>query len=125
MRKDEFFELAARQVLAGTSAVDDALSCMIILHTMCLHVRQEIQLEDSGSESFLSPLTRRHAAEIIAAAMNGKGSRFGDAPFWYYEYDCRTPFETIDDVTDHWKAKVNESIGAFRVTDVVDDLHEA
>ena len=107
MNKEEFFIDAAKAALSSTSTDDEALACMIVMHTYAFHISPSVSLDDAGETTELSPLTRRHAAEIVAKAMEESSGSRCEPTYWYNTYDEQTPFEVASDIPSEWRCKVD------------------
>jgi hypothetical protein len=101
MTKTEFLIELVRACLENDCEDADVLGCMIILHTHWLRAKSVLTLEDNGGANLLSPLTRRHASEIVAEVIKGT-SKCHDPEYWHSKYDELVPFEVASDVPESW-----------------------
>ena len=125
MQLDEYFQLLANCVISAESTIDDSLAMMIILHTQQLRLPPEIRIENVGEARSLCPLTRRHAAEVVALSARQIGAATSyDPTELYVEYDRRTPFEGIYDAPQDWIERVEDVMARLKVQKLVEEISE-
>lgn len=107
MKKKDFLIKLIQTCLQDGCEDEKVLACMIVLHTHCLKVQDQFVLDDGTASGVLSPLTRRHASEIVAQALSSLGE-CDDPEYWYMKYDSTTPFEVDADITDVWKQHTDD-----------------
>ena len=124
MNKLDFSIAIAKAILPAEPSDDDVLACMIVLHTFCIKVADDVFIDDAGVGRILSPLTRHHCAETVAAALGESSGPRGHSEYWYAQYDLRTPFEVAADIHGSWKEKAEQSVESMRETGLISELLE-
>jgi hypothetical protein len=105
----ELHEALVREGLGSQPNDDDALAMMILLHTHRLLLSSG-SLSDRPGVKEIAATTQRYAAETIASAWPDRSDTTRTAPaYWYYEFNTRTPFEVIDDITPPWDERVDRA----------------
>jgi hypothetical protein len=129
MYSQELYVAIAKAALGQCLPSEDTLlACMIVLHTCDFVLKDDCNLDDvvwsSGIKSKrLHAVTRRHAAEIIAA-VTGHESDQCVIDKWYANYSSNTPYEVLESVPEPLKSMVSQCILHIQqhplVVDVVD-----
>jgi hypothetical protein len=130
MTKTEAYIKIAQSALDRLPASDDSvLACMAVLRLNDIVLDDTSDLSDmgtlpEGTQRRLSAVTRRQAAEIVAAAMgNDRDPRIID--HWYAQYSSRTPYEVIEEVPESFLKQVLAARGFMKESPIVRDVIEA
>lgn len=113
MTKQDLYVAIARAALKGHSLAEErVLACMIVLHTCDFVLATDCMLDDvlwptTSKTKKLHAVTRRHAAEIIAAA-TGHESDQGVIDKWYAAYSSKSPYEVLESVPEPLRSLVEE-----------------
>jgi hypothetical protein len=121
-----------RQVLQDSvrsrAADTDILWRMVVLHTHSLVLRPGVTVKNCGpvdpgddGRVTLSPLTRTHLAELVAACWP-PGSRRADPAFWFTAYARQTPYELFDDVPSEHRERAGAALEYIARQDPIDEL---
>jgi hypothetical protein len=110
--QDLFVEIAKTALNGHSLAEERVLACMIVLHTCDFVLTNDCMLDDvvwptTSKTKKLHAVTRRHAAEIIAAA-TGHESDQGVIDKWYAAYSSRSPYEVLESVPDPLRGLVEQ-----------------
>jgi hypothetical protein len=130
MTRCEVYEQVARMALSHLPPGEDSvLACMVALHTNDLVLDDRCALTDMETSTVGAPLklpavTRRHAAEIVAAA-TGNALNRDIIDYWYYKYSARTPYEVIEEVPQPLLSQVLRVLAAMKESSIVRDVVEA
>lgn len=100
--RDKFHEHVARKSFPELRDELDALALMILLHTHEIVLKTPLDNAGTLIRTF-SPITQRHAAEVVAAVWKDRSDAVRD---WYWEFNTRTPFEVIEDVPAEWAGRI-------------------
>jgi hypothetical protein len=80
---------------------ESVLACMVVLHTHDLVLADGVLPSDLAAPmpggARLYAVTRRHAAEIVSAALD-QATDQGAIDRWYAKYSSETPYELIESV---------------------------
>ena len=99
-KHDTYVEVAAQAIAQLPDGEESVLACMLVLHTHDLLLADGFRPSDlaiSAGVAKLHAVTRRHAAEIVAAAL-GQAADQGAMDYWYAKYSTESPYEVIDSV---------------------------
>jgi hypothetical protein len=124
MDKSEFVIELVKAILSSESSDDDVLACMAVLHIYCIKVADTVSIDDAGLVRILSPLTRKHCAETVAAALGKNSGPRSHPEYWYVQYDLKTPFEVAADIQGGWKGMIEKSKESITNTGLVSELIE-
>jgi hypothetical protein len=102
---------------------------MVALHTQDIVLDDRCELTDlkassDGAPRKLHAVTRRHAAEIVAAATGNESNR-EMIDYWYGRYSSRSPYEVIEDVPQPLLGHVLQVVTAMKESPIVRDIVEA
>jgi hypothetical protein len=104
MKVLEVYEAILRDTVKGMKNLDviDILLHAVVIHTHSIVVRSDIELEDlwenRGPPFVLAPVTRWHAAELLAVLWPPTKER-GQQRYWHDRYELNTPYELFSDVS--------------------------
>src|SRR5262245_50814793 len=106
MDAEEIHVNLAREALQRFTDEDDALALMVLLHTHQIRLKEPI-LDDRPGITLLSAITQRHAAEVVAATWPDRtNTERTSREYWYYQFNSRTPYEVVDDISSDWMTRV-------------------
>lgn len=104
----EYYTQLAKEVLESFHDQDDGLAPMVLLHTHRIRLCMPI-LDDRPSVTQVDAITQRHAAEVLAASWPDRGDvNRTDQRYWFYQFNLRTPFEVVEDVSSEWTERVEK-----------------
>ena len=115
-----------RDVVGPDADEDCYLALMLPFHTHRIQLSPAVKLRDvdtgdSETGATIVPLTRSHAAEIMASC----ALPYRSAEKWHAVYNSRTPYEVLDEVPASLKSRVFELrdliLKDSRVVAVVED----
>jgi hypothetical protein len=130
MTRGEVYVTVAKTALSHLPPGEDSvLACMVALHTHDIVLEDLCELTDmrtssEGAPRKLHAVTRRHAAEIVAAATGNESNR-EMIDYWYGRYSSRSPCEVIQDVPQPLLGQVLEVVAAMKASPIVRDFVEA
>ncbi len=128
MTRNEVYVNIARNVLTHLPPAEESvLACMITLHTHDIILADSCNPTDMtsvGERRKLSAVTRRHAAEIVAAA-TGNATDQPTIDYWYARYSSRTPYEVVEDLPQALMSQVLGTVTAMKTSPLVQDIIEA
>lgn len=88
-----------RAVVQPPLSEEDALLWMALLHTHRVRLRPKAGgTAANGGAPVLAALTQRGAAEAVAALWPDRADERAGSPYWYFQYNSRTPYETLSQV---------------------------
>lgn len=130
MTRGEVYVRVAKTALSHLPPGEDSvLACMVALHTQDILLDDVCELTDVGTSSEGAPrrlhaVTRRHAAEIVAAATGDESNR-EMIDYWYGRYSSRSPYEVVEDVPQPFLGQVLQVVTAMKESPIVRDIVEA
>ena len=78
----------------------------ILLHTHHVWLSKPV-LQDRPKVTDLAAITRRHAAEVVAAIWPDRSDKWRtDREYWYDMFIARTPYEVVEDVPEDWMVRL-------------------
>ncbi len=101
LTKQNAHEELLRRGARGPLSEEDALLWMVLFHTHRVQFKPGALAEatDGGSHPrWLSALTQRGAAGVVASCWPDRQDRRSDPAYWYAAYNSRTPYGTLGDV---------------------------
>jgi len=76
------------------------------LHTHHVWLSKPV-LQDRPKVTDLAAITRRHAAEVVAAIWPDRSDKWRtDREYWYDMFIARTPYEVVEDVPEDWMVRL-------------------
>jgi hypothetical protein len=94
----------------------------IVLDDLC--ELTDLRTSTEGASRKLHAVSRRHAAEVVAAA-TGTESNQEMIDYWYSRYSSRSPYEVLEDVLQALSGQVLEVVRAMKESPIVRDIVEA
>ncbi len=100
-RHDVYVEVATQALRQLPDGEESVLASMVVLHThdfvLIDGLRPSDMVEALGGKAKLCAVTRRHAAEIVSAAL-GRTADEDATDYWYAKYTAEAPYELIESV---------------------------
>ncbi len=126
-RHEVYVNLARNALNQLPRAEESVLSCMVALHTHTILLADSCNPTDMtsvGERRRLDAVTRRHAAEIVAAA-TGNATEQSTIDYWYAKYSSSTPYEVVEDIPQPLRNQVLGAVTAMKASQLVQDILEA
>jgi len=109
----EIHKKLAKYLLGQHATEEEGLAAMILFHTHSIILKEAI-LEDRPGILELAAITQRDAADVVAAAQRDKSdAQLKTNVEWYRQFNLRTPFEVVDDISTEWKPLVHRHAEAL------------